>query len=108
VSGNRPAPDTYNEVIHGPARGAADRWERRRWWSRVLGVAIAFLVGVALVQLAARSGLPVATSLESAPPAVLDPAGLLLGGAIFWLGRDHWPLRPASRYLDRCIDWLVR
>jgi hypothetical protein len=104
----RPVPDSYREVISGPARASEDAWERRRWWSRAIAAAAAFLLGGLLLQLAARGGLPGATSLASGPVFLFDPAALALGAAILWLMRDRWPVRPAAVQLDAWLDRIVR
>ena len=108
MSSRGPLPDTYDELISGPSRISTDRWERRRWWIGVLGVAIAFVVGVLLLQFAAWSGVPGAESFASGPAVLFDPAALLLGVTMLWLLRDRWPIRTAQRQLEGWIERLVR
>lgn len=108
MSARRPVADSYAEAVDGPARDATDPWERRRWWSRALRAAGAFVVGLLVVQLLTRSGLPGSTMLNSTPAFLIDPLALVLGAGLFWLGRNHQPLRGASSWIDAVIDRTVR
>lgn len=46
--------------------------------------------------------------LNSTPAFLIDPLALALGAGLFWLGRNHQPLRGASSWIDAVIDRTVR
>lgn len=103
-----PLPDTYDELVSGPSRTSPDVWERRRWWSRALGAAIAFVLGVLVLQLAAWASIPGAASLTGTPAMFFDPLALALGAVMLWLFRDRWPVRSGRRQLHAWVDRIVR
>jgi len=108
VKYSRPVADSYEEVTRGPARDSADVWERRRWWSRALGLALAFVGGSALIHAAAWMGIPGVSRLSDAPVAVFDLAALVAGGLVWLAFRSRWPLANASGQVNRLIDRMIR